>query len=70
MYDNSMQTWELHCKAISNESLYRVAAHCSFAVLGLAGSLMVLWLTSMIIVSVFIARHRRGGGHCKLGSEA
>jgi hypothetical protein len=67
-YNNSTQTWELHCRVISNESLFRAAAHSSFAVLGFAGGLMVLWLVSMIVVSVFIARHRRAGGHCKLGS--
>jgi hypothetical protein len=68
-YNNSTQTWELQCKVISNESLFRAAGNSSFALLGFAGSLMILWLVSMIVVSVFIARHRRQGGHCKLGSE-
>jgi hypothetical protein len=69
-YNNSTQAWELLCKVISDESLFSAAGHSSFAVLGLAGGLMVLWLVSMIVVSVFIARHRREGGHCRLGSGA
>ncbi|KAH8656003.1 hypothetical protein BGZ60DRAFT_518864 [Tricladium varicosporioides] len=69
-YNYSTQTTERHCKDDFDESRFSAAANSSFSVQGFAGSLLVLWLVSMIVVSVFIARHRRAGGHCKPGSEA
>jgi hypothetical protein len=70
IYNPSTETSDRHCKDNFDETLYRAAAICSLAVLGFAGCLLVLWLVSMIVVSVFISRHRHAGGHCKPGSEA
>jgi hypothetical protein len=48
-----------------NQSLRRTASLFVHAVLGFAGCLVVLWLASMVVVGVFIVRHRRAGGHSK-----
>jgi hypothetical protein len=65
-YDiESDQNWA-YCK---DQPLDQAEANSIFVVWLLAGSLVVLWLVSLIVVSVFIARHRRAGGHCKWGSE-
>lgn len=52
------------CFVASSKS-YNAAAYCAYIILGLAGDLAVLWFVSMVVVSVFIARHRRTGGHCR-----
>jgi hypothetical protein len=56
------------CPVHSSKS-YNAAAYCSFLIIGLAVGLLILWLVSMVVVSVFIARHRKAGGHCKRESE-
>jgi hypothetical protein len=51
-----------HCKDVDHQSLRRTASLFVYAVLGFVGCLAGLWLVSMIVVCVFIVRHRRAGG--------
>lgn len=65
IWDERTQTGEDYCPVITNEALWQAAGRSGHPLQGFAGSLMVLWLTSLIVVSVFIARHRKGGGGSK-----
>ncbi|KAE8450345.1 hypothetical protein EG329_006419 [Mollisiaceae sp. DMI_Dod_QoI] len=70
IYNHTTGVEERHCKAGFNQAAFGAAANSSQAVIGLAGALMVLWLVSLIVVSVFITRHRRAGGRHKPEREA
>ena len=60
MWDDRTQDFETTCKVISNWSAYHAAANGVFGVIGLAGGLVILWGVSLVVVSVFVARFRRG----------
>lgn len=68
-WNESRQTYDWVCMTHYNRATFAAAASCSWVVVGCAGALMILWLVSFIVVSVFIARHRKGGGHCKVEGE-
>jgi hypothetical protein len=69
-------TWDYTTQSYTNKTCYYPSAAedavepITAAIAGLSGCVTILFLVSMIVVSVFIARHRSAGGHCKLGSPA
>jgi hypothetical protein len=69
VFDSATDTWSPDCYYPANPSLFHAAGNCSLAVLGSASALMVLWLVSFIVVSVFIARHGGAGGHSRFRTE-
>jgi hypothetical protein len=64
-WNKKTQEYEDWCPVITNEKLWQAAARSTHPLQGFAWGLIVLWLTSFIVVSVFIARHRKGGGQYK-----
>ncbi|KAH7310963.1 hypothetical protein BKA65DRAFT_518366 [Rhexocercosporidium sp. MPI-PUGE-AT-0058] len=69
LWNGPDQWYKELCEDHTNDSIYHAASISSRIVMGLAGILLILWLTSFITVCVGIARHRKAGGRCLYGSE-
>ncbi|KAG4431554.1 hypothetical protein IFR05_012967 [Cadophora sp. M221] len=69
LWNGPDQWYKEHCEDHAHDPVYHAASYSSKVVIGLAGSLMILWLTSFITVCIGIARHRKAGGRCVYGSE-
>jgi hypothetical protein len=70
-YENCDYSYISHEYSCTVETTAQAAAvNASIAVAAFSACNMLLFLVSMIVVSVFIARHRGSGGHNKLGSAA
>jgi len=65
VWSASLQDFVEDCTDHTADAAYMAAARARYAVIGLVGSLLILWVVSFIVTCVSIARHRKVGGHCK-----
>ena len=65
VWNSSLQDFVEDCTDHTTDAMYMAAGRARYAMIGLVGSLLILWVVSFIVTCVSIARHRKAGGHCK-----